>query len=461
MKSLTLASLGVFAALASANAVPDYMQTVVCTDKTVTQTVTVTAGSGPQPTAVQQGYSASNNYGQGMSTSVVYSAQTTSTMCPSAGTYPHPQMKGSSIQCGMPGWTTYTVPYTTVSVYPSPTGSGMKDCTVAVYQDITVISIVVIDINVTIVGGQTTTVTVTKSGEPSVTPPPPTASTTSDAPYAKKTHTVNVGGDSLIFSPNSVDAKRGDVVLFNFLKKNHTLTQSEFNTPCTPDGKFDTGFTNFNNGTIVPAGPVRFEVETESPQWFFCKQPVGNHCGSGMVFGLNPAGKMDQFIKNAIAQNGNPSATPTYGGTPSMSTGLAMSYNVTVGLNGGKDLVFSPPYLQNVKRGERIYFDFRKANHTLTESSFDKPCTKLSGTTVDTDFMNFNPNDIPGFKPFTLTVDSDGERFFYCRQGNGTPNGHCSKGMVFAINVDQDRFGKFLNAAKATLPKIKGRTPSQ
>ena len=352
-------------------------------------------------------------------------------------------------------------------MYAWPTGSGdsKKDCTVVVYQDITIIKIEIVDINVTIIDGKPTTVTVTKDGEPTYTPPPP-ASTTASAPPSQKTLKVVVGGlkdgkPDLTFKPNNVDAKVGDVVELNFLAANHTLTQSEFLTPCSFNGQFDTGFNQFNPNNTDGLKVVRFEVKSEKPLWFYCKQTVGNHCGKGMVFGINPAGKMDQFIKNAISQNGAPTQTGT--STIAAPTGMAPApIKVTVGTNGGKGLNFDPPFLQNVKRGDKIVFDFRKLNHTLTESSFDKPCTKLDANAFDTNFMNVNVDDKPGFSTVTFTVESEGERYFYCRQGNGTPKGHCSAGMVFAINISKEKFEKFQSAAKATLPppKIKGRSPS-
>ncbi|KAI9783085.1 MAG: hypothetical protein M1839_004254 [Geoglossum umbratile] len=455
----TLASLGGFVAVVSAAASPDYQQTVWCTDKTVTQTVIVTVGVGgpspPQPTPYVQD--------KDMQKSVDYSFLTTSTLCPGQGKYPNPQIKGASIDCGMTGWTSYIVPYTTVYAWPTGSGDSKKNCNVVVYQGTTIIKVEIVDITVTIVDGKTTTVTVTKDGKPTYTPPP--VSTTVSAPYSQKTLKVVVGGlkdgkPDLTFKPNNVDAKIGDIVELNFLAANHTLTQSEFLTPCTFNKQFDTGFNQFNPNSTDGLKVVRYEVKSEKPLWFYCKQPVGNHCGKGMVFGINAGGKMDQFIKNAIAQNGAPTQTGTASIPP--PTGMAAPLKVTVGTDGGKGLRFDPPYLQNVKRGDKIVFDFRKQNHTLTESSFDKPCTKLNSNAFDTNFKNVNVDDKPGFSTVTFTVDSDGERYFYCRQANGTPNGHCSAGMVFAINVDQERFGKFQSAAKATLPapKIKGRSPS-
>ena len=124
----------------------------------------------------------------------------------------------------------------------------------------------------------------------------------------------------------------------------------------------------------------------------------------------------------------------------------------TVTVGGGTQLTYKPPIL-HVAQGSRVHFDFLGKNHTLTESTFDKPCTKLFGTDIDTDFNNFNPNDIPNLHPFDYTFASDKARFFYCKQANGTPQSHCGKGMVFAVNVDKDTFKEFQARAEATLPK--------
>jgi len=293
--------------------------------------------------------------------------------------------------------------------------------------------------------------------------------------HSKQTYHVNVGtfDGKFQFVPNYVDAEIDDVILFNFLARSHSLTQSSFTTPCTYNGGFDTGLNQLNPKNESGLFVVPLIVTTEDPQWFYCQQPgPPNHCGKGMVFGLNPAGKMDQFIKNAIAQNGgldvppastfatatSTTATPTPRTTTSSSAPKAIQ-SVTVGLDGGKTLRFDPPFLRTVQRGSTVRFDFRALNHTLTESTLDAPCTKLQGSTIDTNFGNANPMDVANFKPFDFTFDSDRPRYFYCKQANDTPNGHCGKGMVFAINVDEKRFMQFQTAAEATLPKIRGRSP--
>lgn len=58
-------------------------------------------------------------------------------------------------------------------------------------------------------------------------------------------HEVTVGGNAgLVFTPNQVTgAVEGDVIHFTFQAKNHTATQSSFDTPCEmlPKGGFDSG----------------------------------------------------------------------------------------------------------------------------------------------------------------------------------------------------------------------------
>jgi hypothetical protein len=135
-----------------------------------------------------------------------------------------------------------------------------------------------------------------------------------------------------------------------------------------------------------------------------------------------------------------------------MSTSTVIP-TVTVGEGDGTVLKFDPPFLQNIAPGQHVHFDFRALNHTLTESSFDDPCSKLPGTTIDTNFMNANKADTPEAKPFDLWINTAVPRYFYCKQANGTPNSHCGKGMVFAVNIDQDRFDDFVKNAEETLPK--------
>lgn len=74
----------------------------------------------------------------------------------------------------------------------------------------------------------------------SATSPP---STTSTAPSSGITHTITVGDNgNLAYSPNNITAAIGDVLSFEFHPKNHTVTQSTFQAPCSPESAgFDSG----------------------------------------------------------------------------------------------------------------------------------------------------------------------------------------------------------------------------
>ncbi|TLS20872.1 uncharacterized protein PpBr36_10853 [Pyricularia pennisetigena] len=149
------------------------------------------------------------------------------------------------------------------------------------------------------------TVTVTKTvtdGTPGPTPPAGGGAGTGT------THNVTVGGPKgLIFEPNEIKAKVGDMVVFKFLSQNHTVTQSAFDTPCDPlAGGMDSGFQANPNNTINPPPLVAMQVMVETPLWFYCRAAQGAHCGKGMVFSINPTAEKthSQFASKAIASKG-------------------------------------------------------------------------------------------------------------------------------------------------------------
>jgi len=112
---------------------------------------------------------------------------------------------------------------------------------------------------------------------------------------APVTHWVNVSNNSasLTFDPPYITAMPGDTISFKFHPKNHTVTQSSFNAPCTPlSGGTDTGFMPVALGTSDDDLPTReFIVEDTKPIWIHCRQAANtaaSHCGQGMVFAVNP-----------------------------------------------------------------------------------------------------------------------------------------------------------------------------
>lgn len=135
-----------------------------------------------------------------------------------------------------------------------------------------------------------------------LTLPTASSSTLTKLPRINSTLVVTVGAlGELAFSPSSLNASIGSTIIFNFLALNHTLTQSNLTDPCLPNGRFDTGFRQFNPLNISGNNVVEFEVQTYEPQWFFCAQHTKvSHCHAGMVFSLNPSGNHSEFLQNAL-----------------------------------------------------------------------------------------------------------------------------------------------------------------
>lgn len=99
-------------------------------------------------------------------------------------------------------------------------------------------------------------------------------------PAAAVTHKVVVGGPAgLVYTPEFVVAAPGDTVSFDFLSRNHTVTQSTLDLPCIfkSDGK-KSGFRP--NPDNIP-GKETFDivVPDAEPKWYFCAQT--NHCTQG------------------------------------------------------------------------------------------------------------------------------------------------------------------------------------
>ncbi|KAH9977642.1 Cupredoxin [Lactifluus volemus] len=93
-----------------------------------------------------------------------------------------------------------------------------------------------------------------------------------------------------IFTPNSITARPGDAVMFIFDPKNHSVTQSSFENPCT---RLNNGLdSDFHPVASVSQTPPTFSVPVKDskPMWFYCRQNANtpaSHCGKGMVFAVN------------------------------------------------------------------------------------------------------------------------------------------------------------------------------
>ncbi|KUJ11468.1 uncharacterized protein LY89DRAFT_555657, partial [Mollisia scopiformis] len=91
------------------------------------------------------------------------------------------------------------------------------------------------------------------------------------------------------------------------------------------------------------------------------------------------------------------------------------------------DLVFTPSSV-NASVGDSILFLFESGNHSVTQSTFDNPCERLSGG-LDSGY-EANVNNADTTTPnYTISVTSSNSEWFYSKQGT-----ECEDGMVFALN---------------------------
>jgi hypothetical protein len=118
-----------------------------------------------------------------------------------------------------------------------------------------------------------------------------------------------------------------------------------------------------------------------------------------------------------------------------------MVHTVTVGGDAG--LVYSPPHIQ-AEIGDTVHFIFLKQNHSVTQSTFAKPCNKLD--IGEDSGLQANPNNTVVPAPtWEYVVKEKEPTWWYCKQRTGT---HCGKGMVFAINPTAEKtFDKFREVA--------------
>ncbi|KAH8102939.1 hypothetical protein BXZ70DRAFT_985935 [Cristinia sonorae] len=189
----------------------------------------------------------------------------------------------------------------------------------------------------------TVTATVTVSGtQLSTTTYTTNAASATPSVSASIDHKVTVGAsNSLIFSPANITANVGDTITFQFVQKNHTVTQSTFANPCTSLSQTSTsGQVGFDSGFMPVANAAAtfptftIHVNDTSPIWAFCKQtaPV-SHCAQGMVFsanavesGPNNFAAFQEKAKSSSSTSGSGAPSPSNTAANAASASLAISY---------------------------------------------------------------------------------------------------------------------------------------
>ncbi|KAH8900876.1 Cupredoxin [Thozetella sp. PMI_491] len=105
---------------------------------------------------------------------------------------------------------------------------------------------------------------------------------------------------------------------------------------------------------------------------------------------------------------------------------------VTVGMNG--TITFTPNNIK-VPVGEAVQFQFTAGNHTVTQSTFDQPCSPINAhnanvTGFHSGFQPAAASAAMGMVPtYTITVNNTTPIWIYCGQAK-----HCQGGMVMVIN---------------------------
>ncbi|KAJ7278880.1 hypothetical protein C8J57DRAFT_149749 [Mycena rebaudengoi] len=139
---------------------------------------------------------------------------------------------------------------------------------------------------------------------------------------AQTTHTVTVGVQGSFFVPSTTSAQVNDIVTFVFGGDIHTVTQTDFRTPCVPlPGGFNSGFagTGAQFTKPTPSWDLRITNASEAI-WFYCQatQPI-SHCASGMVGAINPPSidMYNQFVAAAKLVNPSTLAPASHSFVPS------------------------------------------------------------------------------------------------------------------------------------------------
>ncbi|KAJ3991427.1 hypothetical protein F5050DRAFT_1794247 [Lentinula boryana] len=284
---------------------------------------------------------------------------------------------------------------------------------------------------------------------------------------------VSVGPNGqLIYYPEYVLAEDTD--------QQYSL-RSSFDAPCVPlSGGVSSGFLPVASDSDPELPNFVITVNDTNPIWIHCEQK--GHCGSGMVFAINPPDASSNqsfaaFQALAIELNGTQTSalsisTPpaqswatatatvsdasstwvstytSYSGTPepTYAAGGPVTHNITVGING--QLAFGPANI-SAAIGDIVEFTFLAKNHSVVQSSFSEPCTPL----VDGFNLGFHPVDANTTGPtLSITVNNTSPIWGYCAQTS--PVSHCGSGMVFSINAVEsgaNNFAAFLALAEATL----------
>ncbi|EJD54677.1 hypothetical protein AURDEDRAFT_110212 [Auricularia subglabra TFB-10046 SS5] len=120
-------------------------------------------------------------------------------------------------------------------------------------------------------------------------------------------------------------------------------------------------------------------------------------------------------------------------------TALAVTHTVLVG--GGGLLTFNPTTVIAAE-GDIIAYQFRGGTHTVTQATFDDPCTAAPNPYVDSGLVTID-EDVGKYRTFRVVVQNASEPLWIMC---GIPE-HCMAGMVMVVNPTAE---KTFDAFKST-----------
>jgi len=127
--------------------------------------------------------------------------------------------------------------------------------------------------------------------------------------------------------------------------------------------------------------------------------------------------------------------------------------NITIKVGGPDGLVLTPSNI-TAAVGDIVNFEFQGKNHSVTQSTFANPCSRMSlngGLGVDSGFLALGNSTVTPKPVWSIQiVNASAPLWFYCAQ-----QGHCQMGMVAAINAVETgpkNFAAFKQLAMASSP---------
>ncbi|KAK5624523.1 hypothetical protein RRF57_000239 [Xylaria bambusicola] len=296
---------------------------------------------------------------------------------------------------------------------------------------------------------------------------------------------VTVGKDSkLEFNPPSIKAEIGDTITYKFFSKVFRTTPLLSRHLPTPASYKKTAYflasllvhlrmspppqtSPLLSTTQNPCGSTDLGANMYQPpnQWEPLPKRHGSCCqrvrrlragekgGFQLTLGSPETGNTFDAYKAKAQQAVTPS-TPAVGTLP---LGGLRKLHIDVGFNG--ELMFNPNNVTELV-GTVVEFSYNPANHSIVQSSFDKPCQPIErdGGGFVAPFVP--TKQAPSGVTFEVTLTNADPIWFYCAQ---TTKSHCQSGMLGSINAATEgdkTFQAFKDlAAKAPPSTIGSETP--